>query len=138
MLFTLLMPLWLMVTPLLRFGVNNDKELSLLNVFFAARLRVFLWLVWLKLGLEPLIVDGIRTDAEQAQRNKEDPRNPKEPGKHGTGEAADLNFKRDGVIVVLKASSDAVWQPIWDLAEMCGIKNGSKFKGYRDANHFYV
>lgn len=127
-----------MLSPILRFGVNNDKELSLLNVFFAARVRIWLFICWVKLGLEPVIVDGLRTAAEQAALHRQDSRNPATPGKHGTGEAVDMNFKRNGVMVLLKASSDAAWQPVWDLAEMCGISNGAKFKGYRDSNHFFV
>jgi hypothetical protein len=126
-----------MLTPILRFGVNNDKELSLLNVFFAARVRIWLFLCWVKLGLEPLIVDGLRTQAEQDVLYKQNDKNARLVGSHD-GHAVDMNFKRNGVLVLVKASTDAAWQPVYELAEMCGILNGSKFKGYRDSNHFYV
>ncbi|RYE91480.1 MAG: hypothetical protein EOO37_00110 [Cytophagaceae bacterium] len=137
MVFNLLFPLWLMLTPVLRFGVNNDNELAHLNVLFAARVRVWLFLCWLLHGLSPLVVDGLRSPAEQTQRHKEDARNPLNPGNHGSGEAVDMNFLRNGVIVLRKASTPAAWAPVYVLADLCGISNGSTFRGYPDNNHFY-
>ena len=137
MLFNLFFPFWLMLTPLLRFGVATDNEIAHLNIFFAARLRIFLLLCKVFYGLDVLVVDGLRTPAEQAALHKQDARNPLLPAKHGTGEAADLNFFRNGVLVLRKASSPAAWAPIYALAELCGIANGSTFRGYPDNDHFY-
>jgi hypothetical protein len=132
--------LWplMLVAPLMRFGVANDNELARLNTGFSFRVRVWLWLCWIRYGLEPLIVDGLRTAAEQAALHKADKRNPATGGSHQLGKAVDMNFKRNGVIVLRKASTPAQWKDVYDLAEDCGILNGSLFNGYPDNNHFYI
>lgn len=138
MVFNLLFPLWFMLAPVLRFGVANDNEIAHLNILFAARVRVWLFLVWLLHGLEPLVVDGLRSAAEQLALHNKDPRNPATGGSHQSGKAVDMNFKRNGVLVLLKASKPAAWAPVYALAELCGILNGSTFTGYADNNHFYI
>jgi hypothetical protein len=142
MFFTLLYPLWLVITQLLplSFGAANDAELkriSALSLDFAIRLQIFFLLVKRIYGLDVLVVDGVRTPSEQAALHKQNPKNPLKPGDHGSGHAADLNFLRNGVLVLRKASTAAQWADVYALADWCGIDNGHAFSGYPDNNHFF-
>lgn len=122
------------------FGVANDQKIKLLDYVFAVRLQVFLWIVWLVLGLRPLVVSGRRSAAQQDALHAADSRNPpaSKGSSHMAGKAVDLNFSRNGVLVLLKASPPAAWAPIYAIAASCGILNGSRFPGYPDNNHFYI
>jgi hypothetical protein len=125
-----------------KFGVANDAEIKKLEYFFAVRLQVFLLLCRVVLGLDVLIVDGWRSDAEQDALHARDSRNPtaaKAKGRsHQAGKAADLNFFRNGVAVLRKATPPSTWKPVYALAAACGILNGSTFPGYPDNDHFYI
>jgi D-alanyl-D-alanine carboxypeptidase len=130
-----------LLAPLISFGPLVDAELARLDYLFAIRVRAWLLLVRLEQGLSVVITSGRRSYAQQLLQHRADPRNPMpneaKPDVHMRGVAVDVNFWRDGMPVLLKASADAAWQPIWDLAEECGISNGHAFNGYKDKNHFY-
>lgn len=117
----------------------GERELAALQPGFARRVRVWAYLCFFLLGLRILIVDGVRSPAEQAQRHHEDPRNPLDPGDHGAGRAVDVNFKnaKTGEFALRKADPPTKWKPVYVLAKVCGLANGSTFKGYPDNNHFY-
>lgn len=124
----------------LTFGAANDAELKrikALDAFFAVRVQIWMLLCRVVLGLTVVIVDGVRSPAEQAALHKQDSRNPKLPGDHGDGHAVDVNLYRNGVLVLRKASPAASWAAVYELAKLCGLSNGSTFRGYPDNNHFY-
>jgi hypothetical protein len=145
--FNLLYLLWLVITQLLplRFGraadirANGDelKRISALSLDFAVRCQIFFLLCKFFYGLDVLVVDGVRTAAEQAALHKQNDKNPLKPGDHGDGHAVDLNFFRNGVLVLRKSSTPAQWQDVYDLADWCGLENGHAFPGYPDNNHFF-
>lgn len=139
--FNLLFPLWMVTTPLLSFGGIADKELALLDFFFAVRVRVWLLLVRVTLGLSVLVTSGRRSHAQQLAQHLADRRNPdprkSKPDVHMRGVGIDVNFMRNGIIVLRKASSPAEWAKVYALADLCGISNGSQFNGYPDNNHFF-
>ena len=122
------------------FGIANDAKIKELDYWFAVRLQVFLFMVWLIYGLRPLIVSGRRSAAEQDALHRADSRNPPaaKGSSHMAGKAVDLNFSHNGVLVLLKATNPALWAKIYVLADSCGISNGHAFIGYRDNNHFFI
>lgn len=141
MFFNLLFPLWMALALLpYSFGVANDQKIKDLDYWFAIRLQVFLWIVWLLLGLRVLVVSGRRTAAQQNALHAADSRNPPaaKGSSHMDGRAADLNFFSNGVAVLLKGTPPAKWAPVYAIAASCGILNGSRFTGYPDNNHFYI
>jgi hypothetical protein len=140
MVFNLLFPVWMLLSLPLSFGASNDAELArikTLDVLFCVRVQIWMLLCRVVLGLTVVIVDGVRSAAEQAHLHAQDSRNPLKPGDHGDGHAVDVNIYRSGVLVLRKASPAASWAPVYELAELCGLSNGSGFKGYPDNNHFY-
>jgi hypothetical protein len=140
MVFNLLFPFWMLLSLPLSFGVANDAELKrikALDALFCVRVQIWMLLCRVVLGLTVVIVDGVRSAAEQAQLHAQDSRNPASPGDHGVGHAVDVNIYRSGVLVLRKASPAAAWQPVYELAKLCGLDNGSTFKGYPDNNHFF-
>ena len=140
MVFNLLFPLWMVLSLPLTFGVNNDLEIQRikgLDPLFAIRVQIWMLLCKVLLGLTVVIVDGVRSALEQAHLHAQDSRNPLKPGDHGDGHAVDVNIYRSGVLVLRKASPAASWAPVYELAKLCGLSNGSTFKGYPDNNHFF-
>jgi hypothetical protein len=117
----------------------GERELAGLQPGFARRVRLWAFLCFVILQLRILIVDGLRTPAEQRARHAEDSRNPIDPGDHGAGRAVDVNFKqaKTGVFVLRKADPPRKWSAVYALAKLCGLSNGSTFKGYPDNNHFF-
>jgi hypothetical protein len=141
MLFNLLLPFVVLASPVLSFGLLADAHLSALDWFFAQRVRAWLLLCRVFLGLQVLVTSGRRTAAQQLALHLADRRNPRpdeeHPDVHMRGVAVDVNFSRNGVPVLLKGSPAAAWAPVYALAALCGISNGSSFRGYPDNNHFY-
>jgi hypothetical protein len=141
MVFNLLFPLWMVLSLPLTFGAANDAELKRikqLDTLFAVRVQIWMLLVRFILGLRVVIVDGVRSPAEQAALHAQDKRNPLSPGDHGSGHAVDVNlYNSAGALVLRKASPATAWAPVYELAKLCGLSNGSTFTGYPDNNHFY-
>lgn len=135
--YNLLFPLFYLVTKLISFGPKNDAELSRLSIGFGTDAQMFLLMVKVLLGYDVVVVDGLRTAAEQLALHKQNPKNPASPGDHGDGNALDLNFWKNGKPVLLKATSAAKWAPVYAIADIFNIDNGSTFNGYADNNHFY-
>lgn len=139
--FNILFPLWMLAAPLLSFGGIADKELAQLDFFFAVRVRAWLLLVRVLLGLSVLVTSGRRSHAQQLAQHLADRRNPApnpaRPDVHMRGVALDVNFMRGGLIVLRKADSPVEWAKVYALADLCGISNGSRFNGYPDNNHFF-
>ncbi|MGI4872017.1 MAG: M15 family metallopeptidase [Janthinobacterium lividum] len=123
-----------------KFGVANDQKIKDLDYWFAVRLQIFLHAVRLILGIQVLVVSGRRTAAQQDALHAADSRNPPaaKGSSHMAGKAVDLNFFRNGVAVLQKATPPAKWAQVYFLAASCGILNGSRFTGYPDNNHFYI
>lgn len=138
-LFTL--PIMLVLGPIISFGGLADTELSKLDFWFAQRVRAWLLLCRVVLGLQVLITSGRRTAAQQTAQHLADGRNPApnlaRPDVHMRGVAVDVNFSRNGLPVLLKSTPAAVWAAVYALAALCGIENGSAFTGYPDNNHFF-
>jgi hypothetical protein len=137
----LLAALWLLKL-LLTFPSAVEKQLATLETGFAVCVRVWLFLVKLVLGLDVLIVDARRTPAEQNELHRQNPKNPlydpKKPSDHIEGRAVDVNFLKDDVPVLLKASGAKAWSKVVFLASLCGLSWGGLFQGYADNNHFYL
>jgi len=139
--FNLLFPLWMALALLpYKFGVTNDAKIKELDYWFAVRLQIFLHAVRLILGLDVLIVSGRRSAAQQDALHAADSRNPpaSKGSSHQAGKAVDVNFFRNGVAVLQKATARANWMPVYVIAAACGIKNGSLFTGYPDNNHLFT
>ena len=140
------MPLLLIIAvlaliKLFTFPLAAEKELGTLTTGFVLRVRLWLLLVKLALGLDVVIVDARRSGAEQNQLHLANPKNPaydpKNPSSHIAGKAVDVNFKKNGVTVLLKSSTAALWRPVVELGTLCGLRWGGLFPGYADNNHFY-
>lgn len=140
--FNLLFPLWFPMSLFLSYGPAANVQLDQLDVVFAARVRVWLLLVRVLLGLDVLIVSGRRTFVQQAAQHAANPKNPapnlSKPDVHMRGVAVDVNFFRGRANVLMKGSSPAAWKAVYELADLCGISNGHAFSGYADNNHFFT
>lgn len=141
MLFNLLFPLFMLASPVISFGLLADMQIATLDFLFAVRVRAWLLLVRVLLGLQVVVTSARRSTAQQLAQHLADRRNPRpdesRPDVHMRGVALDVNFWRDGLPVLLKGSPAASWGPVYALADLCGISNGSAFRGYPDNNHFY-
>jgi hypothetical protein len=130
----------LFARKMLVFDAVTEANLAGLEPVFRLRLRLFLAVVRFSLGLDPLVTSGRRTAAQQAALHKADTRNPapnaQAPDVHMRGVAADLNFKRNGVLVLLKGSPALAWAPVVRIADLFGLTWGGRFPGYPDNNHF--
>lgn len=132
----------LILQRLLTFPLDVERHLKTLSPVFQAKVRVWLALVKTRLGLDVVVTSSRRTFAQQAAQHAADKRNPApdlaRPDVHMQGIAIDVNFKKDGVIVVRKASDRAKWAPIVALAKDCKIRRwGGDFKTYSsDTVHF--
>lgn len=136
-----LLLLWLLQT-MCTFSPATEKELSRLDVTFVLRVRAWLLLVKLILGLDALITDGARSPAEQDAQHRANPKNPaynaNNPGSHVLLRAADLNFYSGSRLALVKASPPSSWLPVVRLAKLCGLSWGGNFSTYYDSVHFYV
>ena len=147
MYFNLLYPFWMVLTVFLDLGADkakkaaNKAEIAKLEFDFALRFQIACWLIKCYHNLDVVVVDGFRSDAEQDALHAKDKRNPpasRGRGRsHQAGEAADVNFWRNGVPVLLKGTPAASWQPVYKIFAECGLQNGSTFPGYPDNNHIY-
>ena len=136
----ILVALWLLIS-LLTFSAAVEKQLVTLKPGFGLCVRIWLRLVKFFLGYDVLIVDALRTPAEQNELHRQNPKNPaynpNKPSDHIEGRAVDVNFLKDGKPVLLKASSAASWKMVVFYADLCGLSWGGLFPGYADNNHFY-
>jgi hypothetical protein len=132
--------LLLLIRKMIQFSPAVEAQLATLRPATAWRVRGWLLLCSVELGLEPVIVSARRTASQQAALHLADKRNPAplpgKPDSHMQGRAVDMNFKKDGKMYLLKGSPVELWQPVFDLAKACGLRLGHLFKGYDDRNHF--
>ena len=130
----------LMAAKYLTFDTRTESFLATLETGFRLRMRVFLAVVRFTLGLEPYPNSARRTAAQQAVLHKQDKRNPapniERPDVHMLGIALDLNFMKDGKLVLLKGSGAAAWAPVVRIADLFSLTWGGRFTGYPDNNHF--
>lgn len=93
-----------------------------------------------KLGYTGIISSSGRTYQEQAYYYNQDKRNaPPGGSSHEVGEAADINFYKNGKLVLTKRTAKTTWtnSGLPQLAKQYGINWGGNFKNYADNNHFY-
>jgi hypothetical protein len=132
--------LLLLIRKMITFSPAVEAKLDTLRPVTRWRVRAWLILVYVELGLEPVIVSAARNATEQHLLHLADHRNPDpvagKPDSHMSKRAVDMNFKKDGKTYLLKGSPVADWQPVYDLALTCGLTLGHFFKGYDDRNHF--
>jgi hypothetical protein len=94
-----------------------------------------------ELGLVLLATSGYRTYAEQVALHNQNPNNAKAGySSHNFGFAIDLNVKKNGKIILVKASSNDAWKKsgIVSLAEKIGIDWVGDFGTYHDPVHFFI
>jgi len=93
-----------------------------------------------KLGYSVVITDAHRTTQEQAGLDRLNPSNAAAgQSDHEYGFAVDVNIKKDGKIVLKKASSKQDWinSGVVAVAKKHGFKWGGDFNSYHDPIHFY-
>lgn len=133
--------LLILINKYLTFPLDVERQLLTLRPVFQVKVRVWLALVKTRLGLDVLVTSARRTFAQQAAQHAADPRNPapsvEAPDIHMQGGAVDVNFLKDGVVILRKASPAADWSDVVTLAKSCGIARwGGNFSGYPDRVHF--
>jgi hypothetical protein len=135
----LLIPLFFLLYKMFSFPANVEAKLAGLSLTFSLQVRTWFMLCKVLLGIDMVIVSGLRTAAEQDALHRQNPKNPPASAgsSHQSGRAVDVNGYKDGKIVLLKNSSPAQWSAAVSLAKRCGLGWGGLFKGYYDGNHFY-
>ena len=132
--------LFFIVAKYLTFDARTESYLATLAPGFAGRVRVFLAVVRFALGLEPYPTSALRSAKQQAAQHAADKRNPapnlSRPDTHMQGIALDLDFMKDGKLVLLKTSSAVAWAPVVRIADLFSFTWGGRFTGYPDNNHF--
>ncbi len=140
-----LLALVLLLSRFMTFNAATESKISTLSPLFKLRLRVFLALVKKNFGYEPLITSARRTAAQQAALHLLDNRNPApnlaRPDTHMRGEAADIDFFKDGLLVLGKHTPAALWAPVVAISDGLGLTWGGRFHTktgalYADNNHF--
>lgn len=130
----------LILQKYLELPLDVERHLAKLQPVFRAKVRIWLKLVKEKLGYDVLITSSLRTPAEQNALHKKDSRNPAynplKPSTHNVGLAVDVNFKKDGKVVLRMATAAEQWAPVVSLAKTCKISWGGTFTGYPDRVHF--
>lgn len=133
--------LLILINKYLTFPLDIERQLTTLRPVFQVKVRVWLALVKTRLGLDVLVTSARRTYAQQAAEHMADARNPapnlSAPDVHMAGIAVDVNFLKDGVVILRKASPAAAWADVVTLAKACGIARwGGDFSNYPDRVHF--
>ena len=94
-----------------------------------------------ELGLNLYATSGYRTYAEQVILHNQNSSNAL-PGysSHNFGFAIDLNVRKNGKAILLKASSNEAWKKsgIVDLAKSIGIDWVGDYGSYHDPVHFFL
>jgi hypothetical protein len=94
-----------------------------------------------ELGLTLYATSGYRTYAEQVVLHNQNPSNAKAGySSHNFGFAIDLNVKKNGVIILKKASTNEAWEKsgVVALARKIGIQWVGNFGSYHDPVHFFL
>jgi hypothetical protein len=94
-----------------------------------------------ELGYTLYATSGYRTFAEQVALHNQNSSNARAGfSSHNFGFAIDLNVKKDGKIILLKASSNDAWEKsgVVALARKIGIKWVGNFGTYHDPVHFFL
>ena len=94
-----------------------------------------------ELGLTLYATSGYRTYAEQVDLHNQNPSNAKAGySSHNFGFAIDLNVKKNGVIILKKASTNEDWEKsgVVALARKIGIQWVGNFGSYHDPVHFFL
>ena len=94
-----------------------------------------------ELGLTLYATSGYRTYAEQVVLHNQNPSNAKAGYSiHNFGFAIDLNVKKNGVIILKKASTNEAWEKsgVVALARKIGIQWVGNFGSYHDPVHFFL
>jgi hypothetical protein len=94
-----------------------------------------------ELGLTLYATSGYRTYAEQVALHNQNSSNAKAGySSHNFGFAIDLNVKKNGAIILKKASTNEAWEKsgVVALARKIGIQWVGNFGSYHDPVHFFL
>ncbi len=119
---------------------GNKEVVENLHPDAVPRFKDFLSKVEKELGYVAIATSGYRSWEEQKKLKAQDSRNASAGNSsHNYGFALDVNFMKDGVNVLKKATDTSKWQKsgILDLAKDMGFLWGGTFEGYPDRVHFY-
>ena len=92
-----------------------------------------------ELGFDVIITQSYRSIAYQNKLHKENPKNAKGGfSAHNYGFAIDVNFTKNGKIILKKSSPKHEWleSGIIKIAKECGLRWGGEFTLYYDPIHF--
>jgi len=120
---------------------NGRKIVESLHPKFKPLVKEWMSKVEDELGLEIYPTSGYRTYAQQEALRNANSSNAR-PGysSHNYGTAIDVNVRKEGKAIALKASSLDTWKKtgVTDLAKKEGILWVGKFGTYHDPIHFHI
>lgn len=119
--------------------MDNIQHLLTLNPQKSSLFITFLNRVKNELGYDVIITQSYRSIAYQNKLHVKNPKNSKGGfSSHNYGFAIDVNFIKDGKIVLKKDTDKQKWidSGIIKIAKECGLRWGGEFEGYADNVHF--
>ena len=119
---------------------DNKSIVEKLHPDAVPRFKDFLSRVEKELNYVAIATSGYRSWEEQTRLKAQNSKNASAGNSsHNYGFALDVNFMKDGVNVLMKATDTSKWQKsgILDVAKDMGLLWGGTFDGYPDRVHFY-